>query len=519
MSPVRPFIFLLVTSFIFCQISILSPQELASRFPNSTLNIVFGTLGTELYEFTARGRIYLETVTPYHTGCGDLDELDLYQNSDITESYKILLVNHGGCSVVRKAREAQRIGASMLLIISKDNSEIDATVLADDGTGGDINIQVAMLSNREGKALEDYIVQKPKEKLVVDVDFVETNQDKLEIKFFFSSSEPMAYPSINDLTNSLKEFGNKVKFTPVYVSHIHPFYLDNEPTKMKNCVSKGKYCYFPKETTIQQDGVIILIESIRQKCFYTMNKKKPERYIDYMNKFYEHCINIEQPRLNENCEKETLRELGYEKTYLDLCLAKSFGVDKPKEFRFANMENPNVMLEQDYKKIIQHEITNFPAVMVGSVKMQGAIALNDVLKELCNQIAEKPNLCLYYQGKAEEVQSTQKKSIAWLIILLILVNLGVFFLCRKYIIKRVYERINSGNIDIDGQINNVIGNYFSLKDSSSKSGEKKGGLFGFGGSSSSSSNSSGASQSNSGSVKTYEASGSHSLPEVAIEAK
>ena len=44
-------------------------------------------------------------------------------------------------------------------------------------------------------------------------------------------------------------------------------------------------------------------------------------------------------------------------------------------------------------------------------------------------------------------------------------NVIIFILCRNYIQKRVYERVNNSEIDIDGRINNVIANYFSLKDS------------------------------------------------------
>ena len=40
-------------------------------------------------------------------------------------------------------------------------------------------------------------------------------------------------------------------------------------------------------------------------------------------------------------------------------------------------------------------------------------------------------------------------------------------MCRRYIIKKINDRVNSSNIDIENRISNVINNYFALKNSSS----------------------------------------------------
>ena len=69
-------------------------------------------------------------------------------------------------------------------------------------------------------------------------------------------------------------------------------------------------------------------------------------------------------------------------------------------------------------------------------------------------------------GDRRKSGTTSKKVFYFLIFLLIFVNISLFIMCRAYIIEKINDKVNSGPIDIDGKINNVINNYFALKGSS-----------------------------------------------------
>ena len=58
------------------------------------------------------------------------------------------------------------------------------------------------------------------------------------------------------MNNYLNKFGEQVVFTPYYVVHKNPYYVDENPIRNINCVSGGIYCYYPKETTITQEGLM-----------------------------------------------------------------------------------------------------------------------------------------------------------------------------------------------------------------------------------------------------------------------
>ena len=76
------------------------------------------------------------------------------------------------------------------------------------------------------------------------------------------------------LAVGFNKFSDQVDFIPIYITHPIPSYDPNNVKRELNCVTKGKYCYFPKETTIIQEGQKILLEDLRQKCMYKLSKEK-----------------------------------------------------------------------------------------------------------------------------------------------------------------------------------------------------------------------------------------------------
>ena len=53
--------------------------------------------------------------------------------------------------------------------------------------------------------------------------------------------------------------------------------------------------------------------------------------------------------------------------------------------------------------------------------------------------------------------------IYFLIFLLIVVNIGLFLMCRTYILEKSKDKISFENLDFQNRIKNVINNYFVLR--------------------------------------------------------
>lgn len=463
----RIYINLILILTIYCQVSIISPYNLAEQFTNKQIEIEFSKIGL-LTDFYIRGQIYMDNTTEKKDACVPITGLNLKQKDDtpFEENFKILLAYEGSCPNALKARNAQNIGASMLIIIHFGNTPFFNLIFNQESN--DIKIPISFISNNDGKIIDNYIKSNPSTKILVDVNFSPKSAKNLvDFKFFFSSSEPRAYELLERMGKYIDIYGKQINFTPYYTVHKNPYYIEDNKKSNTNCLSRGKYCYFPKETTIIQEGQKILLEDIRQKCMFKLSKEKSTKFYHiYMNTFYKKCIQNPQKTLSASCSKETLKELGYPEDYLDECISDSFGVKVNDLLSSSYIDNENKIIEEEYNEILKYKLTSFPSVVINNRILTGIIKEKEIVKVLCENVKIKPIFCFVFTGLSE-VHITNgiktNKMIYVLIFLLIFVNISIFFMCRTYILEKINERVNSGSIDIDGRINNVINNYFALK--------------------------------------------------------
>ena len=456
-------IFICLFTFIKSDLAIIGPVDLAARYSNKPIEIVFGKM-TEMNNFYIYGEVFLENTTSTHSACSEIRALPaILKQNEYVENFKILLAFNRDCSIVQKARNAQNAGASMLLLIN-ENDDIKNVLLEDDGSGNDIKIPIGLISLTNGRIMQDYIENEPKSRIMVEINFQEKiSKKKIEFKFFFSSSELKAYELINNITRYMNKFSNQIKFIPIYVIHQSPSYDPEKPKRELNCVTKGKYCYFPRETTIIQDGHKILIESLRQKCMF-IKSKEIKNYYEYLDTFYKNCLKYYIPKFNMRCAKQTLDILGYPIDYLDKCVSDSFGVENLLSSSY--IDNENTIFKKEYDEILKYKLTSFPAIVIDDKPLEGIIKENKVMVALCKAVQEKPDFCSLLAGETESYLSQLKKKKSWIyvfIIFIIIINIVLFFIFRKYIMKQINDKINFNTIDFDGRINNFISNYMSLK--------------------------------------------------------
>ena len=452
---------------IYSQLSILSPYNLVEKFYNRQIDMAYGKVGP-LSDFYIRGELFMDTITEKHDACSPLTGLNLKRKNDTIydENFKILLAYRGTCSFAQKARNAQNAGASMLIVINVGNTPINNVIFTDDSN--DIYIPVALINNNDGKLIEDFIKYNSDIKILTEVNFSPRNEKSIvDFKFFFSSSEPRAYDLLGNLTKYIDKFGNQINFIPHYVVHQNPYYVEENPQSNINCLSRGVYCYFPKETTIIQEGQKILLEDIRQKCMYKLSKEKSLKlYYEYMSYFSKECIKNRQNSLNSLCSQNVLSKLGYPENYLDKCIADSFGVSVDELSSLFYIDKENKILKEEYNEILNYKLTSFPAVIINEKPLSGLIKEEKIIINLCNNVKIKPSFCPFYTGFTDEnIKSGKNRNriIYFLIFLLIVVNILLFFMCRKYILQKVNDRFNTGNIDVNGRIHNFIHNYIALK--------------------------------------------------------
>ena len=452
--------------FIYCDITIIGPKELSSKFNNKPIEMTFDKIGKSSYDFYSRGELYLNQDSSQLEACQTLPSINREFGNQYQENFnfKILIVKRGKCSFVQKARNAQIAGYSMIIIVNNMKTDIKDIIMSDDGSGNDIHIPLAMISLDDGEKIINYLEKNKSSnnKVIVEINFVKQKKDlqNIEVKIFFSSSELRAYQLFNNLAQYIDKFGGQVNFVPIYVVHRAPLYNPENPIRIINCVSNGKYCYFPKETTITKDGKAIIMEDLRQKCLYDISKKNNnlKYYFNYLSHFHSEClIKDKVAKFDDNCAKSVLRSLGYSINDIDSCIAQSYEVKDLLSNLYIDKENN--ILKNEYEEILKYKLTTFPAVIINNNPLKGVIKEMKIINEICGLIKNKPDFCLVISGS----EKYKKKFLVYiLIVFLILVNIVIFFIFRRYIIERINERITEGNLDLDSRIKNVIGNYFSL---------------------------------------------------------
>ena len=444
-------------------ITIIGPKELSSQFEDP-LELEYANFGRLPSGFLSRGEIIIDIENESDEGCDYFPENFIYDNPKFESDFPIILIKRGGCSFVKKARNAQNAGAGMLIVINNDNENIHNLVMSDDGTGGDIYIPVAMISLNDGNVIYNYLKKNPWKKITTEVEFTDyyEENEEIDLEFFFSSHEERAYILIKNISNYINEFGN-INFIPRYVTHQSPYYDNQKAQKIENCFSNGKYCYFPKRTGNVASYDIILLENLRQKCIFNLyNKRDINYYYDYMEYFYENCYS--KSEFDAKCANEVIYDIGLKPKEIDECISTSFGIKK--KISKIDYDKDNKIFEDEYNTQITYGLTSFPTITLNTVPIEGIIKEEKVILALCDKVENKPDFCDYYYEKANSSFGFG----TWLLIILLLtvfliVIVGLFYFCKNYITQRVHQRVYSGGLDLDGRINNAISNYFTLKES------------------------------------------------------
>ena len=183
-------------------------------------------------------------------------------------------------------------------------------------------------------------------------------------------------------------------------------------------------------------------------------------YFDYMDKFYKNCLAVPTPRFNDRCSKQNLDLMGFGVDFLDECVGDSFGVKTLLSSSFV--DNENYIFKQDYEEIIKYKLSSFPAAVVDDQPIDGIIKEYKIANALCKAVKVKPDFCIFLSGTV--IESDPRRSWTFfLIVVIIIINLFLFVVFRKYIRKRIGEKINLNMIEVDGRVNNILTNFFRFR--------------------------------------------------------
>lgn len=252
------------------------------------------------------------------------------------------------------------------------------------------------------------------------------------------------------------------------ITYPHPTYNPDRPSEIQNCYGGGKYCARANSGFISQyNEEAIIQENILQKCIFKYAfevAKQRELYFNYMIAFNNNCIKSEEKRFTPECGKAAMIEQGIPTDKINECYYDSF--DFKSEDREKNLASikllSNKILDADVQDRNDLYLKYIPSILINGQVFWGKWHTNNVLEALCAGIKKKPEMC-YVEGGFVHVNNDSSMKVVWIIIVLLLViNLVVFILCRKYMKKKISERVEES--ELDQKVNSVVTSYLALKE-------------------------------------------------------
>jgi hypothetical protein len=332
--------------------------------------------------------------------------------------------------------------------------------LANDGQEGGISIPAILISKSDGdKILNYYSLHKDNKK--------EINKIRFEIKFdinnknntskydiWYTPDMENIYTFLNDFQTYQKKLGNSAKLGIHFVTYPHFSYDANSNVPKEDCLGSGLYCIRPGKLGIT-DGSIILIESIKQKCIYDIANynNKLEIFWTYMSKFHENCILKEN--FNQICSNDAIISTGLSLDSINRCLYESFLIsDYEKQNTQYQKTAKNKILDKEYEMRKEYSISRVPSLTINGSLYVGSWKPQFIFEAICASLIKKPEAC-YVEGNFQ-------REINWfsylaIIIIVIVINISLFLICREFIKRKVNEKMNS-------QINTAVNSYIALKD-------------------------------------------------------
>ncbi len=399
----------------------------------------------------------------------------------------ILMINRGGCTYVTKVRNAQRAGASAVVIADniclckyagtckeKDvpetdlDCEDDEPIMADDGSGSDISIPSFLMLKQDADLL--------KQNLMVNV--------ALRMELHWSLPNPgdhIKYDLWTDPTNSdTEEFlldfkevalqlGERAHFVP------HMYFMDGYKSGCQQgdtnicenmCTNYGRYCARDPDHNLETgvSGADMVAEILRRLCIWKNygNDGIGIQWWNYVDNFIQNCgLNY---FTDKKCLTDSMQRAKIDVEAIEDCMGESGDL---------NTDTENSLLESELKFKDHQGIVIIPSASVNDAVIRGTLEFSTMFKAVCAGYKDgtEPDICVkcakchdekvcvdrgYCTAPPGTEDTVSKTDFIWTLIGTICSFIGVTFAIYKVVKRRMKSHIRgilSEYIPVDKNVN------------------------------------------------------------------
>lgn len=237
----------------------------------------------------------------------ELDDMLIDSEESQDTVTKIVVVDRGNCSFVKKVRYAERAGASLVVVVDDRSENVTNVIMGDDGTGSGIRIPSMLIGKDSGQALKDFATVYSGATLSAEF-VIKAAGEKDEVEFWYSSTNTLAMDFIKEFDEYMHPLAKYIDFKPRYVTWPCPYCQEN--FKKDECLSDGKYCAPNHAKTMFDNakGKDVLLEDLREQCLHTRLAKEGKEALwwDYMKTVHSECFGF----VSEACSRNAHKEIG-----------------------------------------------------------------------------------------------------------------------------------------------------------------------------------------------------------------
>ena len=446
--------------FSYERLIIDSPKELSQQFNTNEIPIFFTNYGRASLGFKIRGKLYTPNKTSKikNYSCSTLPDIKIISKPDGSFLYPILIVSKGDCSYHEMAKNIQKSGAYMGMIIN-DNNDIKNIIIDDDEESKGIFIQIIIIGKNNGDKIMKYIEDNEKEDIIIDVEYSMIKSNIVNIEFFMQFGDEEIYFLLHEFKKYFKKLQkNKSKLNVTAIFITNELSGLNEKEKEKNCISKGKYCLngnLPKNKFI--DGKILILESLFHQC---ISSELGSEFFSFADYFYEECLY--EKKFKQFCGKKKIS--SFKK--VNNCIYNSFNAKDNSIEIEKYFNNENTILENNRLKQKENNIKSLPTIKINGIFYNDELKANYLFNYICSGFNYKNSAC--QKKKQENKDNITLFDIILIAIVVLILNILIYILCKKYVVKRLKNKLIEEPAKLGGKVNTVVSSYFNLNELDSK---------------------------------------------------
>lgn len=340
---------------------------------------------------------------------------------------KIVLVDRGDCSFVTKVRNAERAGASLVVVVDDRAENITNVIMGDDGTGMGLRIPAMLIGSKSGATLKNYAITSDKV-ATLSAEFVMKSPDNVvEMEFWYSSNNVLALDFLKEFDKYMYDLQDYLAFVPRFVTW--GCEMCTEGFKQVECFGDGKYCAPNHSMFDNVQGKEVILEDLRETCLHSKlaSEWRESVWWDYMRYVHMSCYDF----VSEDCSKRAHEQIGedFEKTMR--CVESSFDGQK------MDYHSDNEILAKNSEAWRDYGILYWPSVTINKVSYRGDITPANILEAVCAGLYTKPRVCLDFYEEEDIAVPVNSESIVtaellvFVVVLLLAVNVVLIVAYRR----------------------------------------------------------------------------------------